>query len=163
MRAFPLMATALLALLAAPAATAQQGMDSPNMVESGEFIVHYNALPSTHIPPEAARNYRITRSPNRGLLNVSVQRKGTEGVNQAVAAEVQASATNLTGQRRELSVREVRDGGWIYYLAETSVSNQETLTFEVSVLPADATTPITLRFQQQFFTEPAPGARQGGG
>jgi hypothetical protein len=160
MRAFKLMtaalvATALLAL-APPHATAQDAMDSPNMVESGDYVVHFNALPTTQIPPEAAQAYRITRSPNRGLLNIAVQRKST-GTNQAVTAEVQASATNLTGQRRDLSVREVRDGGAIYYLAETGVSNRETLIFEVTVLPSGATQPITLRFQQQFFTESLPG------
>lgn len=157
MRAFmlmtaALMATALLALAPLPA-TAQDAMDSPNTVESGDYVVHFNALPTTQVPPEAAKAYRITRSPNRGLLNIAVQRRGAAGATQAVTAEVQASATNLTGQRRDLSVREVRDGGAIYYLAETGVSNRETLTFEVTVLPAEASQPITLRFQQQFFTD----------
>src|SRR5690606_12271439 len=102
MRAFPLMATALLALAPIHAATAQDAMGSPNMVESGGYVVHFNALPTTQIPPEAARSYRITRSPNRALLNIAVQKKAEAGANQAVAAEVQASATNLTGQRRNL-------------------------------------------------------------
>jgi|SRR5690606_11419683 len=160
MRAFPLMATALLALAPIHAATAQDAMGSPNMVESGGYVVHFNAVPTTQIPPEAARSYRITRSPNRALLNIAVQKKG-EAANQAVAAEVQASATNLTGQRRDLSVREVRDGGSIYYLAETGISHLETLNFEVAVLPAEASQPITLRFQQQFFTD-AVSAERGG-
>lgn len=153
MRAIPLMALVLLALLPASRLGAQGAMDSPNLVESGDYVVHFNALPTTRIPPESARNYRITRSPNRALLNISVQRKGEAGSTPAVTAAVEASATNLTGQRRELAVREVRDGDAIYYLAETGVSNRETLTFDATVLPEGSTVPIVLRFQQQFFTE----------
>src|SRR5690606_25506574 len=136
----------------APRATVQ-ALDSPNMVQSGDYIVHFNALPTTRIPPEAARANRITRSPNRALLNIAVQRNNAEGIAEPVRATVQASATNLTGQRRDLSLREVRDGGSIYYLAETGIRDTETLNFEVSVLPEGGSRPITVRFQQQFFTE----------
>lgn len=140
-------AALLLAALAAPDAAAQ------NMVESGDYVVHYNALLSTQLSPEVARSYSITRSPNRALLNVSVQRAGPDGARPSLTAEVQASATNLTGQRRNLAVREVREGDSIYYLSETGVSHLETLVFDVVVLPEDASVPVTLRFQQQFFTE----------
>ena len=136
----------LLALAIAP-------VHAQHMVESGEFVVHYNALPTTQLPPEVARSYSITRSPNRALLNISVQRRAADGTPASATAQVQASATNLTGQRRELAVREVRDQGAIYYLSETRVSNLETLIFDVVVQPEGAAAPITLRFQQQFFTE----------
>jgi len=137
---------ALLALASLPAG-------AQNMIESGEFVVHYNALPTTQLPPEVARAYNITRSPNRALLNISVQRRAGDGTPEAITAEVQAAATNLTGQRRDLAVREVRDQGAIYYLSETRVTHLETLTFNVVVQPAGASAPITLQFQQQFFTE----------
>lgn len=128
-------------------------VQAQNMVESGEYVVHYNALPTTQLSPEVARSYSITRSPNRALLNVSVQRKLAGDTNPAVTASVQAAATNLTGQRRNLAVREVREGDAIYYLSETGISHRETLVFDVVVLPEGASAPITLRFQQQFFTE----------
>lgn len=130
-----------------------QPASAQNMVESGGYVVHYNALSTMQLTPEIARNYRITRSPNRAFMNISVQRRGEDGLPFAVPAEVEASATNLTGQRRNLSVREVRDGDALYYIAETGISNRETLVFDVSVLPEGAATPTTLRFQQQFFTD----------
>src|SRR5690606_41629897 len=107
MRAFPLMATALLALAPIHAATAQDAMGSPNMVESGGYVVHFNAVPTTQIPPAAARSYRITRSPNRALLNIAVQKKG-EAANQARSEERRAGQEGTPPHVRSHDVRNVR-------------------------------------------------------
>ena len=42
----------------------------------GDYIVHYNAVSTEALPPAVARAYGITRSKNRGLLNISVLKKG---------------------------------------------------------------------------------------
>ena len=36
-----------------------------NSVRSGDLVVHYNAVPTTSLTPEVARQYAITRSANR--------------------------------------------------------------------------------------------------
>ena len=117
-----------------------------NSIERGEYVVHYNALPSTSISPDVARQYAITRSANRALLNIAVLRQG-----KPVTATLSGSATNLAGQRQELAVREVREGEAIYYLAEPGVANQDTLAFQVDVLPEGAQQPIPVVFRQEFF------------
>ena len=122
-----------------------------NVLRSGDLRVHYSAVPTTSLAPEVARQYGLTRSANRVLLNVAV-RRGEPGADEAVAANVQASATNLAGQRLELRMREVRDGDALYYLGEARVTGQDTLRFEISVtVPGQA--PMRVDFSQEFFPQ----------
>ena len=67
-----------------------------NSTRAGDFTVHHNAVPTTSLTPDVARQYGITRSANRALLNVSV-RRGEPGADVAVPAKVLAVATNLAG------------------------------------------------------------------
>lgn len=119
-------------------------------VSSGDITVHYSAIPTTTLTPEVAKQYGITRSANRALLNVSV-RKGKPGADTAVPSMVTAAASNLNGQRQSISLREVKDGEAVYYLGEARVSGNETLNFEIEVTPAERQTPIQVSFRQEFF------------
>jgi hypothetical protein len=131
---------ALLASLLAFAAHAESS------VERGDYVVHYSAVPSIAIAPEVARQYAITRSANRALLNIAVLHRG-----QAATAKISGSATNLAGQRQQLALREVREGEAIYYLAEPGTADHETLAFELQVLPDGTQEAIVIRFRQEFF------------
>ena len=137
------LAALLLVLAAAPAFA--QSQTAP-----GGITVHYSALPTLQLEPEVARSYAITRSAARGLVNVAVRRTTAEGGDQAVAAAVSGSATNLIGQRQALAFREVREGDAIYYLAEPRTTAGEALAFELEVLPAGTTVPVRVRFRQEF-------------
>lgn len=120
-----------------------------NSVQSGEFTVHYNALSTTQIPPEVAQRSGITRSANRALVNIAV-RRGRAAESVAVAAKVEASATNMAGQRQTLQLREVREGDAIYYLGEARIEDRDTLSIEVTATP-DGGTPIRVMFAQEFW------------
>ncbi len=147
------LATLLLALAAAaPAQEQAQEQAQRNSIHVGDTTVYYNALPTTLLSPEVARQYGITRSSGRALLNVAVLRD-IDGMETAVAATVSAAATNLNGQRQELRLREVREGDAIYYLGEARFQDRETLTFELEIAPAGVVQPIRTRFQQQFFAQ----------
>lgn len=135
---------ALLALLAAAPVLAA------NSLRAGDVTVHFNALPSTSLTPEVARQNGITRSANRALVNIAV-RQGEPGADRAMTAKVEVAVTNLNGQRVDLRMREVREGDAIYYLGEARTSGIETLTFDLSVTPEGATTPIRTQFRQEFF------------
>ena len=139
-------AIALLALLAAAPVLAQ------NSLRAGDITVHFNALPTTTLSPDVARQKGITRSANRALVNIAV-RQGEPGADHAVAAKVTVSATNLAGQRVELRMREVREGDAIYYLGEARTTGHETLTFDLTVTPEGATAPIRTVFRQEFFSQ----------
>ena len=87
------------------------------------------------------------------LLNVSVLRNQEVGLATAVPARVTASARNLTGQLREIPIREIRVGDAIYYIGETQVANAESLIFTVEATPESASEPLTVSFQRQFFVD----------
>jgi len=134
----------LLAAITALPASAQQAM------EFDEYIIHYNALNSSLITPEVAKAYSIRRSDSRALINISVLKKSGG----AARADVTATGRNLTGQTRNVEMREIDEGdGAIYYIGELSVRNMETFDFTVLVTPEGNDKPYTVKFRQQFYTE----------
>lgn len=144
----------LLLLLVLPPLQAQQSQDF------GEYVVHFNALNSTLIPPDVAKQYGIQRSDSRALLSITVLKKVLDTPGTPVHAQITASATNLTGQRRELTLREIEDrpsgeedSGAVYYVGQFTARNMETYNFVVEVVPDGEEEPLVVRFRQQFYTE----------
>lgn len=118
----------------------------------GKYHVHYNALETTFLSPKVANEYGIKRSKNRIMLNISVQEKMENAFQKPVSAAVWATATNLTGQLKQISIRPIHEGEVIYYIGELSVADKETLDFTVNIQPANTKETFTLKFRQQFFT-----------
>ena len=130
------------------AGKAQQAQDF------GDYVVHYTALNTNFIPPQVAKGYGIQRSSSRALLNITVLKKVMDNPGTPVKAAVTASGTNLTGQLREIDIREIKDTeGAIYYIGELPVHNLETYNFTVEVQPEGEADPLIVKFRQQFFTE----------
>ena len=119
--------------------------------EFGEYVVHFNAVMTNSLTENIAREYDIVRSNSRALLNISILQNQEIGLASSVAGQVRASARNLTGQLRNLDVREIREGEAIYFIAETPVVNGETLIFSVEAVPETTTEPLRVEFQKQFF------------
>jgi hypothetical protein len=137
----------LFATLMSVAAYAQQAK------EFEDYIVHYNALNSSLISPEIAKAYGIRRSDSRALINISVLKKAGDQSTTAVKARVTASGRNLTGQTREVDMREITEADdAIYYIGELSVRNMETFDFKVNITPEGKQRPFVLKFRQQFYT-----------
>ncbi len=124
-----------------------------NSKDFGQYVVHYNALSTDMLPPQVAREYRITRSKNRGMINITVLRKVLGSPGQPVHAFTQASAINLAGQGRKIRMREIREGNAIYYIGEFRVTNEETLKFDVSVRPQGTQEQFQVKFNQDFYTQ----------
>jgi len=118
----------------------------------GNYVIHYNAFRSDTLTPEIAKAYSLTRRNNRMVLNITVQKKNGD-VTKPVKAQVSGFASNLTGQTKALEFQEIHDGGAIYYLAQSQVSNRETLKFDITATPAGETLVAKLNFKQQFFTD----------
>jgi hypothetical protein len=124
-----------------------------NSKTAGQYVIHYNALATDVLPPEVARQYRITRSRNRGMINITVLKKILGNPGQPVHAQIEVSARNLAGQGRAINTREIRDGNAIYYIGEFSVANEETLKFKVQARPEDSQESIQVEFSQDFYTQ----------
>lgn len=140
-------------LLSAILGVTSAGTPAEQSASFGDYTVHYSAFTTDILTPEVAKVYGIQRSKSRALLNVSVLKKVMGTTGQPVRAKIQASATNLSAQLRQLNFRELSDSGAIYYLAETAVGDGETLKFSIVVTPENEPVPTTVTFDQQFFTK----------
>jgi len=116
----------------------------------GNHTVHFSAQSTDQLPPEIASAYNIVRSKNRAMLNVSVIDNKSS---MPVHAEVSVKTVNLTGQLKNVVMREVREQEAIYYIGETAVANRETLNFDISITPEGETDAASVRFQRQFYTD----------
>ena len=143
-------AVLLLGLLAfSTSSPAQQSVDL------GDYVVHYNALNTSLLPPQMTQVYGIQRSPNRGMLIITALKKeenNPTGV--PVKAEISANAVNLSGQRRNVDMREISDlSGAIYYIGVLTVYNLESFKFTVNLDIEGREEPAVVKFTQQFYTE----------
>jgi len=135
---------ALIPVLLAPLAQAEQAE------KFGNVEVHYNAMLSTDLLPDVAKNYKIDRSPTRGIVTISVLRKNAMGVAQPIPAKLTAYMVNLSNQLGNIDMREIREGNAIYYLGEFRVTPPNTLKFTVTVdVPGDPRREVS--FSQKFY------------
>lgn len=119
----------------------------------GDYTVHYSAFTTDNLTPSVARAYNIPRSKKRALLNISVLKKTADGSIKPARVTIKGTATNLSQQLRELSLREISEKGAIYYIAETPVDNAETLKYNLEISPEGETITYKLSFQEQFYTD----------
>ncbi len=121
----------------------------------GDYMIHYNAISTSILQPEVAKQYKINRSKNRALLNISVRKKGAGKMSQdtAVVAQVAATATNLNQQLQQIDMREIREGDAIYYIGEFRITNAETLNFKVTVDAENQGKTHEISFRQEFFVD----------
>lgn len=126
---------------------------TPVSKDFGEYTVHVNAFNSDTLKPSMAKAYNIVRSKNRGLLTISVVKKSLSQNPKPVKAKVRGKATNLTGQLKDIQIREINDGGAVYYISEFHVADKEVLDFTVYLTLNDQSSPFTVQLRQQFFTQ----------
>jgi hypothetical protein len=119
----------------------------------GDYVVYFNALNTDQLMPEVASEYGIVRSRSRAMLSVSIHRKNPGGPDTAVTGAVTASAVNLNGQLKTMTLREVREAEAIYYIGELPITDGEVLIYTIEARPGENQTPLTIRFQKQFFVE----------
>lgn len=127
--------------------------DDATYRDFGDYVLHFNALTTDQLTPEVAKQYGIVRSKNRALLNVSIIQKQAGSTGRSVPGSVSASARNLTGQLKNLVLREIREGDAVYYIGDVPVSNGETLFFTVDATPINETSRFSVQFSRQFFTD----------
>lgn len=121
--------------------------------EFDAHTIHYNAITTDRLTPEVARAYGIQRSSSRAMLNVTILNDALE----PIRGNVDVGAINLTGQRRDIELREIEDPeGAIYYIGVFPVHHMETYNFTLTVRPENAEAgadPLEVRFRQQFYTQ----------
>jgi len=131
----------LLAVLALPALAAQ-------FAKFGDTEIHYVVVNTMFLTEEVAAQNGIERSPNRAFVNLSVLKADVPA-----RADVTGTVTNLLGQARKLTFREVTEAASVYYLASLEHDDGDTLRFAVDVtIAGDATHRV--EFQEMLYQEP---------
>lgn len=158
-RMLPLVCAALFTACEEAAPPSSLGTSGPvlpateSSQEFGDFTVHFNALSTDQLTADIASQYGIVRSQNRAMLNVSILRRSEDGPGTAVAADVDVSVSNLSGQVKNITMRPIVEGDAIYYIGEVAVTNAETLIFSLDLTPEGETESQSIRFMKQFFVD----------
>lgn len=135
-------------MVACGSLAAQQAQDF------GRYVVHYNVINSNLIPAQVAQGYGIKRSASRALVNITVMDTSAGEPGQAVQAQITTQAINLSGQRRDVDMREISDPeGGLYYIGELPIHNMENYNFKVNIKLADEPKAFELEFRQQLYTQ----------
>lgn len=114
------------------------------------FTIHHNVITTDFLAPNIASAYRIIRSKNRGMINISIIKDVPGTTGQAVMGNVAARVVNLLGQSRHIPLREIREGDSIYYIGDFIIPNNDQLIFVLDVMPEGAKRPYTAKLEHQF-------------
>lgn len=123
--------------------------NAENISKFGDYVIHHTALPTDILLPDVARAYKITRSKERGMINIVVQHNG-----KGTTAKVTGTGSNLNGQLKHLQFNEVKDKGdeVTYYISTFRVTNKEVINFKINVQPAGSDKTHTVTFKKEFYT-----------
>lgn len=122
-------------------------------IETDQYIIHYNAFNSTFIAPDVAQANNIVRSKYSAMINIAVMKKSADGTHHAIKALISGEATNRIQQLQPLRFKLISEGDAQYYLTSFTFTDADTLNFMINVQPDPNKDAITLRFDQQFFTD----------
>ena len=111
--------------------------------------VYLSTNKSTDISEFEADKYDIEREKGLVLLNISViNNKDFTSSN----VKIDVAANNLIGQKKEIEILEIVENNSISYAALTSVSNLETLNYDIKVTLIDGSSK-NFKYTHQFYTE----------
>ena len=139
-----------------------QDADTARPVETsqtfGDYVVFYNAFPSTTLLPAVAADYKIERGADTAFINIAV-RKRAGGGDVAQPVTISGTWSDLI-HTQPLAFREIREKNAIYYIAEAPYDNRTLLRFDVQVTPelaagepAPVGSPFKISFTRKFYTE----------
>ena len=83
-------------------------------------------------------------------IDISVLDNSQQGT-PAKTVSITGKAKNNLGQFKELSFKEVKEGQAIYYLAQVSYNNEETIHFDIMI--NDGKEQQQLKFSQIFYVD----------
>lgn len=141
-----LICTLMLALT--PLAMAQD--QSPKRF--GDIIVYFSPFNSSYVAPEVAANVGLERAPDKGVLNIAVQRETPDGP-VPVDARVTGTVKTLIEQKTPLNFIRVEEENALYFVANYGAPTRSILRFDIDIQPEEGGPVHTLNFQKEFFPD----------
>ncbi|MGQ0529399.1 MAG: DUF4426 domain-containing protein [Panacagrimonas sp.] len=127
------------------AAQADQSVTAPGVV------VHYSAINTTALSPEAALKLGVQRRASHAVVILSPRHVPQAA--DALDARASGVVRRLTGQRQNLAWRTVQVENQADLISEFEIQDGEYLNFDLSVLPDGLAAPLVVRFRQQFYRD----------
>lgn len=123
----------------------------------GDVTIRATALQTSTLPAEVATRYGIARDDRTIMLLVGV-RQGSDAQEIALPATVTATATNLSGQRQQIVMRELRSDdasagpgqALLDYIGTVETSLPDTLRFDVDIV-REGGVRSTMQFSREFY------------
>ena len=107
----------------------------PAELRVGDVRILASVVRTSHIAESVAREYGIPHDENTWMLLVTL-RRGAEGQDASVPAQVEARALTLEGAPVEIPMREQRTAqAYVDYLGTFVANTRDTLRFTVRVTP----------------------------
>jgi hypothetical protein len=114
--------------------------------------VHYNAFPSDSLPSQMTQKYKLKRSKNMALVNISIIKNQPSIPIQGVKSKVTGIVKNLMAQEKELDFQEIHEGEAYYYIAQVAVEHNEMVKFKIQI-KTDDNQSYEVDFSKQFTTK----------
>lgn len=119
------------------------------VARSGDVTIRANVVPTASLDAGVARRYGIERTDRTAMLLVSV-RRGPDGLDTSMPAQVLAKASDLRGRASLVEMRELRSsGGLLDYVGTVEFDAPDTLRFDVQVTRQDGAT-SSMQFVRDF-------------
>lgn len=123
----------------------------------GDVTIRAVALPTSALGAEVAKRYGIVRDERTVMLLVGV-RQGTGAQETSLPATITATATNLSGQRQDIALRELRSNdpstgsgqALLDYVGTVETSPPDTLRFDVTIV-REGGARSTMQFSREFY------------
>lgn len=117
-----------------------------------DYIVYYSVFNSDFLSPEMARAYKITRSHERILLNISVLKKNDDGSTSPVKAEVSGSANDLI-HTRFINFKTIEEKNAVYQIGEYKTHGHTRHIFDLDIKPENYHDTLKLRFNHEVYAK----------
>lgn len=114
--------------------------------------VHYNAFPSDSLPSQMTQKYKLKRSKNMAIVNISIIKNQPSIPIQGIKSTVNGSVKNLMAQEKSLSFQEIHEGEAYYYIAQVPIEHNEIVKFKINIKTADNQS-YNVDFGKQFTTK----------
>ncbi len=122
----------------------------PGFVTAGGHRLHYALILTRDLPSEIAGSYGIERRRNLALLSITIASQATDSGTRIEAAELAATAVQLTGVRQVLTLVRHDDRGGPTYLATLEVRHRVPVTIEIRARALAASPELAVRTTREF-------------
>lgn len=120
----------------------------PGFVEGGGWRLHYALTATQDLPSAIAGSYGIEQRPNLALLVIALEPSSPGEA--ADAAEAEATAIGLTGERKALALSRRDEAGRPTWLATVEVRRRVPITIEMEARATSAGPALRARLTREF-------------